>query len=82
MGESSSLLVQDFVHQQYVSFQGGRGLLDFIQRFGELESFFGNGSHVTSQGPHQRASKLGGGNWGTLRIPSEDLGTLGNIRND
>ena len=54
--------------------------LDFIQRFGELESFFGNGSHVTSQGPHQRASKLGGGNWGTLRIPSEDLGTLGMIR--
>ena len=24
----------------------------------------------------------GGGNWGTLRIPREDWGTLGNIRND
>ena len=24
----------------------------------------------------------GGGNWGTLRIPREDLGTLGNIRED
>ena len=24
----------------------------------------------------------GGGNWGTLRIPREDWGTLGNIRED
>ena len=24
----------------------------------------------------------GGGNWGTHRIPREDWGTLGNIRND
>ena len=24
----------------------------------------------------------GGGNWGTLRIPREDGGTLGNIRED
>ena len=24
----------------------------------------------------------GGGNWGTLRIPGEDWGTLGNIRED
>ena len=24
----------------------------------------------------------GGGSWGTLRIPREDWGTLGNIRND
>ncbi len=26
--------------------------------------------------------KGGGGNWGTLRIPREDWGTLGNIRED
>ena len=25
---------------------------------------------------------VGGGNWGTLRIPREDWGTLGNIRED
>ena len=27
-------------------------------------------------------SRGGGGNWGTLRIPRKDWGTLGNIRED
>ena len=29
-----------------------------------------------------RGCPRGGGNWGTLRIPREDWGTLGNIRED
>ncbi len=29
-----------------------------------------------------RGGVQGGGNWGTLRIPREDWGTLGNIRED
>ena len=30
----------------------------------------------------RRGCSRGGGNWGTLRIPREDWGTLGNIRED
>ena len=30
----------------------------------------------------KRGCPRGGGNWGTLRIPREDWGTLGNIRED
>ena len=40
----------------------------------------GFGSHVV--GFLRGGCSRGGGNWGTLRIPREDWGTLGNIRED
>ena len=33
-------------------------------------------------GVQGRGVQGGGGNWGTLKIPREDWGTLGNIRKD
>ena len=45
-------------------------LLDFLQ----ITSFF--------IGFLRGGCPRGGGNWGTLRIPKEDWGTLGNIRED
>ena len=39
------------------------------------------GPNTYSQGIWKtRGCSRGGGNWGTLRIPREDWGTLGNIR--